>query len=68
MVVIVTHGDWSAAWQAGIGIGVLCGLISLVYRAIRRARGLAPPSSHTPRCAGPIGRWLWRSDRYVDPD
>ncbi len=38
LVAIVTHGDFSAAWQAGIGIGIICGLIGLAYRGVRRLR------------------------------
>ena len=38
MVAIVTR-DLSAAWQAGIGIGIVCGLVGLTYRGLRRLRG-----------------------------
>jgi len=32
LVAIATRGDISAAWQAGIGIGIICGLIGLAGR------------------------------------
>ena len=38
MAAVVTRGDFSAAWQAGIGIGILCGLIGLGYRGVKRLR------------------------------
>jgi hypothetical protein len=38
LAAIVTHGDFSAAWQVGIGMGIICGLIGLVYRGVRRLR------------------------------
>lgn len=31
MVVIVTRGDWIAALEAGVGIGIVCLLIGLAY-------------------------------------
>lgn len=34
MVAIVTKGDISAAWQSAIGIGLICGLIGVVYRIV----------------------------------
>ena len=34
VVAIVTHGDWAAALEAGVGIGIVCLLIGVVYRAI----------------------------------
>jgi hypothetical protein len=39
MVAIVTHGNYSAAWQAGIGVGIFCGLVGLVYGGVRALRG-----------------------------
>jgi len=38
LVAIATRGDFSAAWQAGIGIGIVCGLIGVAYRGVRRLR------------------------------
>ena len=38
MVAIVTKGDLSAAWEAAIGVGIVCGVVGLVYRAIRPTR------------------------------
>ena len=38
MTVIVTRGDFSAAWVAAIFIGVFCGLAGLVYRVGLRVR------------------------------
>ena len=34
MVAIVTRGDWAAALEAGVGIGIVCLLIGVVYRAL----------------------------------
>jgi hypothetical protein len=34
MVAIVTRGNWSAALEAGAGIGMVCLLIGLAYRAV----------------------------------
>ena len=38
LAAIVTRGDYSAAWQVGIFIGIFCGLIGLAYRGVRRLR------------------------------
>jgi hypothetical protein len=38
LVAVVTPGDISAAWKAGIGIGLICGLIGPVYRGVRGPR------------------------------
>jgi hypothetical protein len=38
MAAVVTHGDYSAAWQVGIFTGVFCGLIGLASRGVRRLR------------------------------
>lgn len=47
MVAIVTNGDFSAAWQSAIGI--VCGLVGLIYRATRRR---AAPTSSVDRSIG----------------
>lgn len=36
MAVIVTRGDFSAAWVVAIFTGAFCGLVGLVYRVGRR--------------------------------
>ena len=38
MAAVVTHGDFSAAWQVGIFTGIFCGLVGLAYRGIKRLR------------------------------
>jgi hypothetical protein len=38
MTAVVTRGDFSAAWQVGIGIGIAAGLIGLGYRGVKRLR------------------------------
>jgi hypothetical protein len=38
LVAVVTKGDLSAAWQAAIGIGIVCGVIGFAYRALRATR------------------------------
>ena len=37
MVAIFTRGDWIAAIEAGVGIGILCFLIGLVYRFVTKS-------------------------------
>jgi hypothetical protein len=39
MVLVVTRGDWLAALEAGIAIGLVCFLIGLAYRTASRFRG-----------------------------
>jgi hypothetical protein len=34
LVAIVTQGDWAAAVEVGVGIGIVCLLIGVVYRAV----------------------------------
>ena len=36
MVAIVTRGHWLSALEAGVGIGIVCFLIGLAYRLIKR--------------------------------
>jgi uncharacterized protein YqfA (UPF0365 family) len=36
MVVILTRGHWISALEAGVGIGIVCFLIGLVYRVATR--------------------------------
>ena len=36
MVVILTRGHWISALEAGVGIGIVCVLIGLVYRLATR--------------------------------
>jgi hypothetical protein len=36
MIVIVTQGDWTAALEGGVGIGIVCFLIGLAYALWRK--------------------------------
>lgn len=57
MTAVVTHGDFSAAWQVGIFIGIVCGLIASCtgasgrsgasYLALAYAGSASPPDSST---------------------
>ena len=64
MVFVATQGHFSAAWQAAVGIGIVCGVIGLVYRATRSARGVTPTGER--RATKLFGRWtISKSD---EPD